>query len=164
MDHDSKIVEAQISSFTSRSNCITVRLLPISRTANYTCRKGYGVEDVAVDVATLHAIARAIPHSSVVLVGPVTLPPESLRGPNIHMVGPRPYAALPAYVQSHAVTIAELGEPFAQPVVEVLVTRGKKAGSDAQAVAAEHSWDQRASAFFRLWTRCVPPSMEYAAR
>jgi glycosyltransferase involved in cell wall biosynthesis len=59
----------------------------------------------AVHVETLHAISTAIPHGSVVLVGPVTLPRESLRAPNIHVFGPRPYEELPAYVQAFDVGI-----------------------------------------------------------
>jgi len=59
----------------------------------------------AVDVATIHEIAAAIPNGSVVLIGPVTLPPDTLRGANIHLLGPRPYADLPAYVQAFDVGI-----------------------------------------------------------
>jgi glycosyltransferase involved in cell wall biosynthesis len=58
-----------------------------------------------VDVPTIHAIAQAIPSGSVVLVGPVTLPPDLLRGPNIHVLGARPYIDLPAYVQAFDVGI-----------------------------------------------------------
>jgi len=59
----------------------------------------------AVDVATIHAIAAAVPTGSVVLIGPVTLPVDALRGTNIHLLGPRPYADLPAYVQAFDVGI-----------------------------------------------------------
>ena len=59
----------------------------------------------AVDLPTLHAVSSAMPGASVVLVGPVTLPRESLAAPNIHVLGPRSYAELPAYVQSFDVGI-----------------------------------------------------------
>ena len=59
----------------------------------------------AVDVPTIHAIASALPNGSVVLVGPVTLPAESLAGRNIHVLGPKPYAELPSYVQAFDVAI-----------------------------------------------------------
>jgi glycosyltransferase involved in cell wall biosynthesis len=59
----------------------------------------------AVDVDTLQALARAMPHGSIVLVGPVTLPEARLRAPNIHVLGNRPYADLPAYVQAFDVGI-----------------------------------------------------------
>jgi glycosyltransferase involved in cell wall biosynthesis len=58
-----------------------------------------------VDVATVHAIAAAVPTGSVVLVGPVTAPPDAYRRDNIHLLGPRPYAELPAYVQAFDVGI-----------------------------------------------------------
>ena len=59
----------------------------------------------AVDLATLHAISETIPNGSVVLVGPVTVPRESLVAPNLHVFGPRPYEDLPAYVQAFDVGI-----------------------------------------------------------
>ncbi|MGQ0715400.1 MAG: glycosyltransferase [Gemmatimonadaceae bacterium] len=59
----------------------------------------------AVDVATIHAMAKANATGSVVLVGPVTLPAETLRAPNVHVLGPRPYASLPAYVQAFDVGV-----------------------------------------------------------
>jgi len=59
----------------------------------------------AVDVATLHALSKAVGRGSVVLVGPVTLPMAQLDAPNIHVLGPRPYAELPAFVQAFDVGI-----------------------------------------------------------
>jgi glycosyltransferase involved in cell wall biosynthesis len=147
----------------------------------------------AVDVESLHAIAKAIPGGSLVLIGPVTLPAESLRAPNIHVLGPRPYAELPAYVQAfdvgiipyvendwtravdplklleylaagvpvvasplpevkkyaHAVTMAELGAPFAGAVARVAGGTGVR-GPAAQRVASEHSWDSRADRFLEI--------------
>lgn len=63
-----------------------------------------GVGD-AVDVETIHAISRALPNGSVVLVGPVTLDRARLDAPNVRLLGPRPYAELPAYVQAFDVGI-----------------------------------------------------------
>lgn len=59
----------------------------------------------AVDAATIRATSAAIPTGSVVLIGPVTVPPETLAAPNVHLLGPRPYEDLPAYVQAFDVGI-----------------------------------------------------------
>jgi len=59
----------------------------------------------AIDVATIHEVSASVPNGSVVLIGPVTLPLDELRGANIHLLGPRPYAELPAYVQAFDVGI-----------------------------------------------------------
>jgi teichuronic acid biosynthesis glycosyltransferase TuaH len=59
-----------------------------------------------LDVATVAAAARALPHVSFVLIGPVALTlaeRQALALPNVHLLGPRPYAQLPAYVQRFAV-------------------------------------------------------------
>lgn len=53
-----------------------------------------------VDQALLRALATAHPAASVVLVGPVSVDVSALALPNVHLLGPRPYAALPAYVQA----------------------------------------------------------------
>jgi glycosyltransferase involved in cell wall biosynthesis len=52
------------------------------------------------DFGLLRSLAKAFPDASVVLVGPVTvdLAAEQLP-PNVHVLGNRPYAELPAYVQ-----------------------------------------------------------------
>ena len=53
-------------------------------------------------------IAATYSGGSVVLVGPVTIPAERLeaiRRPNVHLLGPRPYADLPGYVQAFDVGI-----------------------------------------------------------
>lgn len=61
-----------------------------------------GVSDCC-DFSLLALIARAYPHASIVLVGPVTTEDcgqlDLLQLPNIHLLGPRSYANLPAYVQ-----------------------------------------------------------------
>jgi glycosyltransferase involved in cell wall biosynthesis len=54
----------------------------------------------AVDAATVRAIAASNASGSVVLVGPLTLPRDAVSAPNVHLLGPRPYTALPAYVQA----------------------------------------------------------------
>lgn len=59
----------------------------------------------AVDLDTLHAVSSAMAAGSVVLVGPVTVPRESLHARNIHVLGPRAYGELPAYVQAFDVGI-----------------------------------------------------------
>lgn len=59
-----------------------------------------------LDVAAVAAAARALPHASFVLIGPVALAPPERRAlalPNVHLLGPRPYAQLPGYVQRFAV-------------------------------------------------------------
>lgn len=52
------------------------------------------------DLALIGAVADEFPHASVVLVGPVTVDTNGLRRENLHLLGSRPYAALPAYVQA----------------------------------------------------------------
>lgn len=67
-----------------------------------------GVSDCC-DFSLLALIAQANPHASIVLVGPVTTEDrgqlDHLRLPNVHLLGPRPYANLPAYVQCFDVAI-----------------------------------------------------------
>ncbi len=60
----------------------------------------YGVIDERFDVALLAALADAHPEWQLVMVGPVVkIDPATLpRRPNIHYLGSRPYAALPAYL------------------------------------------------------------------
>ena len=60
------------------------------------------------DLDLINRIAATYSGGSVVLVGPVTIPAERLeaiRRPNIHLLGPRPYADLPGYVQGFDVGI-----------------------------------------------------------
>ena len=54
----------------------------------------------AVDVDTINALAQANGGGTVLLIGPVTLDRTRLVGSNIHLIGPRRYEELPAYVQS----------------------------------------------------------------
>ena len=57
------------------------------------------------DLALVQAVAEANPQGSVVLVGPVSVDLSLLTSPNIHVLGNRPYATLPAYVQAFDVGI-----------------------------------------------------------
>lgn len=57
------------------------------------------------DLALIQAVAATNPRASVVLVGPVSVDLSVLTSPNIHVLGERPYATLPAYVQAFDVGI-----------------------------------------------------------
>jgi glycosyltransferase involved in cell wall biosynthesis len=59
-----------------------------------------GGVSAACDLDLLRAIAAANPSASIVLVGPVAVDVRGLDSKNIHVLGPRPYADLPAYVQA----------------------------------------------------------------
>ena len=71
----------------------------------------YGVIDERIDLAILDAMARAHPEWQIVMIGPVVkIDPGALpRHPNIHYLGQRPYAALPAYLAGWDVSLL----PFA---------------------------------------------------
>jgi UDP-galactopyranose mutase len=71
----------------------------------------YGVIDERLDLPLLEAAAAATPQWQWVLVGPVAkIDPASLpRAANLHAVGARPYAELPAYLRAWDVAIM----PFA---------------------------------------------------
>lgn len=58
------------------------------------------------DTELLSRLATSVPSWRFVVVGPITLPPGSLpRNPNIHWLGPRPYAALPGIGRSFDVCL-----------------------------------------------------------
>jgi len=57
------------------------------------------------DQDILLSLADAFPTGSIVLIGPVTIDVSRLARPNIHVLGPRAYAELPAYVQHFDVGI-----------------------------------------------------------
>lgn len=59
----------------------------------------------ACDLPLLHSLARANREGSVVLVGPLAVDPAAVQAPNLHVLGPRPYSDLPAYVQGFDVGI-----------------------------------------------------------
>ncbi|MBE7218059.1 MAG: UDP-galactopyranose mutase [Caulobacteraceae bacterium] len=71
----------------------------------------YGVIDERMDLELLGALADARPEWSLVMVGPVVkVAPEDLpRRPNLHYLGAKTYAELPAYLRGWDVAIA----PFA---------------------------------------------------
>jgi glycosyltransferase involved in cell wall biosynthesis len=76
-------------------------------------RLGYfGVIDERIDLELLAAIADARPDWQIVMIGPVVkISGESLpRRPNIHYLGKKPYAELPAYIAGWDVAIM----PFAR--------------------------------------------------
>lgn len=64
-----------------------------------------GGVSAACDIDILQALAAAFPNGSVVLVGPVSIDVEPLRAANIHLLGRKSYADLPAYVQAFDVGI-----------------------------------------------------------
>ena len=71
----------------------------------------YGVIDERMDLALLAALADAHPEWAIVMVGPVVkVSPDDLpRRPNLHYLGAKSYAELPAYLAGWDVAIA----PFA---------------------------------------------------
>lgn len=54
---------------------------------------------LACDLDLLRAVALSHPHWSLVFVGPVSIDTAPLQLPNVHILGNRSYADLPAYVQ-----------------------------------------------------------------
>lgn len=59
------------------------------------------------DVERVTAAARALPEASFVLIGPANIDVSALAAlPNVHLLGPRPYATLPGYLQHCDVAIA----------------------------------------------------------
>lgn len=67
-----------------------------------------GTLSTQCDMQILARLAEEFPDASLVIVGPVAFGDEelrSLRRPNVHILGVRPYAGLPAYVQHFDVGI-----------------------------------------------------------
>jgi glycosyltransferase involved in cell wall biosynthesis len=79
--------------------------LPAASTAVYVG----SLHDARLDVELVDDLADALPQLSVVLVGPDSLGREShdvlARHPNVHLLGARPYAVIPAYLQHADVVI-----------------------------------------------------------
>ena len=76
-------------------------------------RIGYsGVIDERLDIELVRGLAEARPDWQFVMLGPVVkIDPATLpRGPNLHYLGPKPYAELPAYLGGWDVAIM----PFAR--------------------------------------------------
>ena len=66
------------------------------------------IDDYKIDFTLLAECARQLPDVSFVLIGPVgwaddSTIPADLRLPNVHLLGPRPYAALPQYLRAFRV-------------------------------------------------------------
>lgn len=60
----------------------------------------YGSLSDWLDVDLLAGLARRLPDWNIVLIGDVRCPLDDLPAlPNVHLLGPRPHAALPAYLQ-----------------------------------------------------------------
>ena len=72
----------------------------------------FGVIDERLNVGLLEALARERPTWHLILLGPVAkIDPGRLpRGPNVHYLGPKPYADLPAYLSGWDVALL----PFAR--------------------------------------------------
>lgn len=72
----------------------------------------FGVLDERIDYALVAALADAFPEGSIALVGPIAkVDPASLpRRPNLHWLGGRPYARLPAITKGFAACLM----PFAR--------------------------------------------------
>lgn len=60
-----------------------------------------GAQEYWFDAEVVAECARAMPHASVFLIGPKSARVERVLDalPNVHLLGPRPYAVLPGYVQ-----------------------------------------------------------------
>lgn len=69
---------------------------------------GYiGCVDWRLDYKLIEALARARPGWSLAFIGPGTPPAKGIRSlSNVHWLGPRPYAALPAYLKGFSAAIA----------------------------------------------------------
>ncbi|WP_076069474.1 UDP-galactopyranose mutase [Sphingomonas montana] len=117
----------------------------------------YGVIDERIDLALIDAVAAARPDWSIVMIGPVVKIDERdlPRRPNIHWLGARDYAALPAYLSGWDVALMPFainaatrfisptktpeylaaGRPVVStPIVDVQATYG---GLDGVAIAAD---------------------------
>lgn len=64
-----------------------------------------GGVSAALHAPTVSALAAAFCSGSIVLVGPVTVETAPMVAPNVHLLGPRGYDELPAYVQAFDVGI-----------------------------------------------------------
>ncbi len=56
------------------------------------------IDEYTVDVGLLERVALGVPEAQLVLIGDATVPLDRLRSlPNVHHLGPRPYAEIPHY-------------------------------------------------------------------
>jgi len=83
-----------------------------------------------VDVPLIARLAAARPDWSLVLIGGAHADVSALRGlPNVHLLGPRPYAALPAYVRRFDVCLVPFtGTPIARAADPIKVYEYLAAG------------------------------------
>ena len=77
------------------------------------------LHDARTDVKLVKEVADALPHASIVLVGPNSLGQESQRQlaglANVILLGPRPYSDVPAYLQhADVVIVPHLISPFTE--------------------------------------------------
>ncbi len=64
------------------------------------------IADDWVDVDLLVHVARSLPHASIVMLGKITMDVSRLKDlPNVHLLGRKPYASLPAYCKGFDVAI-----------------------------------------------------------
>jgi len=69
-------------------------------------RFGYiGTVGPWTDVDSMVALAQAAPYGSVIVIGPWETPPPAGAPDNFHILGPRPYADLPAYLAGFDVAL-----------------------------------------------------------
>lgn len=90
---------------------------PADQRAIPTPRFGfYGRIDADLDLALIAALADRRPDWSIILLGPVTVGAAALpRRANLHYLGSRSYAELPAYLRGWQVALA----PFVEPATRV---------------------------------------------
>jgi glycosyltransferase involved in cell wall biosynthesis len=91
--------------------CNTVEVAPELTRLGSKVIGYYGVIDERIDYALLRTLAQSLPDTALMMVGPVVKvdPRELPQAPNIHWVGQRDYASLPAYVKGFDVCLM----PFA---------------------------------------------------
>jgi glycosyltransferase involved in cell wall biosynthesis/GT2 family glycosyltransferase len=71
------------------------------------------------DTRLVAALARSLPHLQIVLIGPASLTPDEQHTlgvfANIHLLGPRPYGDVPAYLQhAEVVIVPHVVSPFTE--------------------------------------------------
>lgn len=145
------------------------------------------------DLELIRALSARLPEASLVFVGMHLIDPAPVRLPNVHLLGARPYAELPAYVQgfdvglipyvindwtravdslklleylaagvpvvttaipearkyADEVRVAETSDAFLAAVAAALAEPSARRGT-RQALAAHHTWAQRADSLLEL--------------
>ena len=114
--------------------CGDTRCPPTSRGLPHPVFGYFGVVDERLDYDADRRLADAVPHGSVVIVGPCAKvdPAELPRRPNLHWLGQRAYAELPALHQGVRrlpdALRAERGDREHQPDQDARVHGGRQAG------------------------------------